>query len=160
MGQRFMKDFALILDVVCGITTLCQSFPVVGVEGCLRSLIQKYHLCERRNHGFVKGALFGNRGYVPWCTRLRIGKDKLVLPLFASPTRQGTLSLCFFFVVVEKLDEVFAEATYVVWTEAVLQNLTKVFCVGHLVWLVQAECSWWHFTNTFLNFHLKQVCQK
>jgi len=31
-----------------------------------------------------------------WCTRLRIGKSRLVLPLLASLTKQGTLSLCFF----------------------------------------------------------------
>ena len=30
-----------------------------------------------------------------WCTRPCIGKNKLVFPLFAAPTRQGTLSLFF-----------------------------------------------------------------
>ena len=33
---------------------------------------------------------------LPWCINPWIGKNKLVLPLFASPTRQGTLSLCCF----------------------------------------------------------------
>ena len=47
-----------------------------------------------------------------WCTRPCIGKNKLVFPLFAAPTRQGTLSLCFFLVVVRQAKEVFVECCY------------------------------------------------
>ena len=57
------------------------------------------------------------------------------------------LVLVLFLVVIEKFEIFFTESAHVVLTEAVLQNLAKVFCVWHLVWLVRAKRSGCYLTN-------------
>ena len=58
------------------------SMKIISVNGVIMALLN--------TRCFVTVAMF------PWCTSPWIGKNKLVLPLFAAPTRQGTLSLCYF----------------------------------------------------------------
>ena len=97
MGHLFMNAFAvwnlmswavyhpcvrIFQSEMSRILSSASSMKMTSVKGVIMALLNA--------RCFVTVAMF------PWWTSSWIGKNKLVLPLFAAATRHGTLSMFFF----------------------------------------------------------------
>lgn len=106
-------------------------------------------LCQWRLLQSVTGViivLLNGRWFVttlmfPWCTGPCIGKNKLVIPLFAFPTRQGTLSLCCFLLLVQLAKEVYTKCCYFIVWQAVFPDFLELLGVCTSFRIVCTKCS-------------------